>query len=227
MVVYRNDLRVWLHSRYGVRFFQRIDDVETQDKIFDAFLTYSAKDDAFVRQVLAPELELSSHQYKLCLFYRDLPLQAYLADTIVQASEASRRTILILSENFLKSEWSRYDYKSGMHQTLRNARTKLIVIVLGNINNRDIDPDLRLYLKSSIVVYWGDKHFWDKLKYALPDVDKNKGLFCHGYNSMQLMHSSESDTNSFRYETCPRRQTYNNGTTNSEQDSTRTMTIHI
>ena len=116
--IYRDEVRVWLHSRYGVRFFQRIDDLESSDKIFDAFLSYSAKDDAFVRQVLAPELEHgsssgvlnsshSSQQYKLCLFYRDLPLQSYIADTIMQASEASRRTILILSENFLKSEWSR------------------------------------------------------------------------------------------------------------------------
>ena len=80
---------------------------------------FSAKDDAFVRQVLAPELEHGSQngvlqtshnhsqQYKLCLFYRDLPLQSYIADTIMQAAEASRRTLLILSENFLKSEWSR------------------------------------------------------------------------------------------------------------------------
>lgn len=64
--IYREEMRVWLHSRYGVRFFQRIDDFEASDKIFDAFLTYSAKDDAFVRQVLAPELEhvnnMSSHQ---------------------------------------------------------------------------------------------------------------------------------------------------------------------
>lgn len=225
--IYRDEVRVWLHSRYGVRFFQRIDDLEASDKIFDAFLSYSAKDDAFVRQVLAPELEhsgVSSH-YKLCLFYRDLPIQNYIADTIVQASEASKRTILILSENFLKSEWSRYDYKSGLHQALRNGKNgqKLIVIVLGNVAHRDIDPDLRLYLKTSIVLYWGDRHFWDKLKYALPDVSK-KEFFC-GYNSMQLM-SSESDTNSFRYETCPRRTaTFN--TSNSEQDSTRTMTIHI
>ena len=229
--IYRNEVRVWLHSRYGVRFFQRIDDFET-DKIFDAFMTYSAKDDAFVRQVLAPGLEhgLSSQQYKLCLFYRDLPIQAYIADTIVQASEASRRTIIILSENFLKSEWSRYDYKSGLIQALRSGRTKVIVIVLGNVPNRDIDPDLRLYLKTSIVLYWGDRQFWEKLKYALPDVDqKTNGLF--GYNSMQLM-SSESDTNSFRYETCPRRPivtSSSNGyaTATSEQDSTRTMTIHI
>ena len=118
------------------------------------------------------------------------------------------------------------------HAALRTGRAKLIVIVLGNVANRDIDPDLRLYLKTSIVLYWGDRHFWDKLKYALPDVAKksshHSGLFCHEYNSMQLM-SSESDTNSFRYETCPRRPaTFSSVTTAaSEQDSTRTMTIHI
>jgi Leucine-rich repeat (LRR) protein len=240
--IYRDEVRVWLHSHYGVRFFQRIDDIDASDKIFDAFLTYSAKDDPYIRQILAPELEhgLSSHQYKLCLFYRDLPVQAYLAETIVQASDASRRTIIVLSENFLKSEWSRYDYKSGFHQALRTGRNKVIVIVLGNVESRDIDPDLRLYLKTSIVLYWGDGHFWEKLKYALPDVDKKANnrnsntLFC-GYNSMQLM-SSESDTNSFRYETCPRRpvipaaSTASSGiyqTAASEQESTRTMTIHI
>ena len=38
--IYRDEVRVWLHSRYGVRFFQRIDDLETSDKIFDAFLSY-------------------------------------------------------------------------------------------------------------------------------------------------------------------------------------------
>jgi len=209
-------MRVWLHSKYGVRFFQRIDVVADSEKVYDAFLAYSAKDDVFVRQVLSPELEIDrsllgippsvipSQSYKLCLFYRDLPVQAYLADTIVQATENSRRTILILSENFLKSEWSRYDYKSGLHQALRSAgHKKLIVIVLGDLAGRDIDPDLRLYLKSGLVLYWGDKHFWDKLRYALPDV-KNQS----------------EDTYSFRYETCPRRGY-------SEQDSTRTMTIHI
>ena len=33
------------------------------DKIFDAFLTYSAEDDVFVRQILAPELEQGGGNY--------------------------------------------------------------------------------------------------------------------------------------------------------------------
>jgi Leucine-rich repeat (LRR) protein len=178
--VYRNTLRVWLHSKYGVRVFDNLD-VEASGntegdsrKLFDAFISYSPKDDAFAREVLAAELERPDLGYRTCLYHRDLPgtNQSYVADTIVQATEASKRTIVVLSDNFLKSEWSRYDYKSGLHQAMRSGRKKLIVIMLGDVARRDMDPDLRLYLKTNIVLDWGDKLFWEKLKYALPDNKK-------------------------------------------------------
>ena len=219
--LYRNEARVWLYSRYGIRFFQRIDAVADAEKIFDAFLAYSVADDVFVRQVLAPELEHGGNfisypnQYKLCLFYRDLPLQVCLAELIIQASESSKRTIIILSENFLKSEWSRYDFKSGLHQALRATQRKPIIIMLGDIPSREIDPDLRLYLKNGTILYWGTKSFWEKLKYLMPDIRKGIG----GHHVMD-------DTYSFRYETCPRR-AYEDTTSPTEEDSTRTMTLHI
>jgi hypothetical protein len=50
----------------------------------------------------------------------------------------------------------------------------LIVIVLGDISGRDVDPDLRLYLKTNVVLHWGDKLFWQKLRYALPDPAQSK-----------------------------------------------------
>jgi len=215
--IYRNEARVWLYSRYGIRFFQRIDAVADAEKIFDAFLAYSVGDDVFVRQVLAPELEQGGNyipypnQYKLCLFYRDLPLQVCLADLIIQASESSKRTIIVLSENFLKSEWSRYDFKSGLHQALRTSSHKPIIIMLGDVPSRELDPDLRLYLKNGTILYWGSKTFWEKLKYLLPDIRKGSHLM--------------DDTYSFRYETCPRR-AYE-ATSPTEEDSTRTMTLHI
>ena len=190
--IYRNTLRVWIHAKYGVRIGK---DVESSNrsvgkgdgKIFDAFISYSPKDDIFAREILAAELENESVAAessssddcvmplpgrRVCLYHRDLPgANQFVADTILQATEASRRTILILSENFLKSEWSRYDYKSGLHQALRVGRKKLVVIMLGNIAPRDLDPDLRLYLKTSTVLNWGEKMFWEKLRYELPDTN--------------------------------------------------------
>jgi len=180
--VYRNTLRVWIHAKYGVRVFDNVDveDGGSEDidnnKLFDAFVSYSLKDDVFVREVLAAELDRPEHEYRTCLYHRDLPTApTFVADTLLRATEVSRRTVVVLSENFLKSEWSRYDYKSGFHQAMRSGRRKLIVIVLGDISARDIDPDLRLYLKTNVVLHWGDKLFWQKLRYALPDPAQPNG----------------------------------------------------
>jgi hypothetical protein len=148
--------------------------MDERDKLFDAFVSYSAKDEAFVVEELAPILENGDPSYKLCLHYREFPAGGYISDTIVQAVESSKRTIMVLSENFIKSEWCRFEFKSAHHQVLRDKRKRLIVILLGEVPNKDLDPDIRLYLKTNSYLQWGDKHFWEKLKFALPDVPNNQ-----------------------------------------------------
>lgn len=174
--VFRHELRVWCHSRFGVRIFYRKAEVDhdDRDKLFDAFISYSSKDEAFVAEELAPVLEMGNPSYKLCLHYRDFPVGSFIADTIVQAVESSRRTIMVLSENFIKSEWCRFDFKSAHHQVLRDRRRRLILVLVGDVPQRDLDPDIRLYLKTNTYLQWGDKLFWEKLRFALPDVPNNK-----------------------------------------------------
>ena len=169
--IYRQELRVMCYSRYGVRCCQRR---AAEPAVFDAFVSYSSKDEAWVLEELAPILERGDPPYRLCLHYRDLPVGAYLADAIVQAVESSRRTIMVLSENFIRSEWCRFEFKSAHHQVLRDRRRRLIVVLLGEIPHRDLDPDIRLYLKTNTYLQWGDKLFWEKLRYALPDVPNNQ-----------------------------------------------------
>lgn len=173
LFIFRQEVRVWLHAKFGVRLFQRSSNLERddRDKLFDAFVSYSSKDEAWVAEVLAPALE---PHYKLCLHYRDFPVGAFLADTIVQAVESSKRTIMILSENFIKSEWCRFEFKSAHHQVLRDRRRRLVVVLLGEVPQKDLDPDIRLYLKTNVYLQWGDKLFWEKLKFALPDIPNNQ-----------------------------------------------------
>ena len=173
---FRHEMRVWFHSRFGVRIFYRHADADRddRDKLFDAFVSYSSKDEAFVAEELAPVLEMGNPSYKLCLHYRDFPVGSFIADTIVQAVESSRRTIMVLSENFIKSEWCRFDFKSAHHQVLRDRRRRLILVLVGDVPQRDLDPDIRLYLKTNTYLQWGDKLFWEKLRFALPDVPNNQ-----------------------------------------------------
>ncbi|XP_023318982.1 toll-like receptor Tollo [Trichogramma pretiosum] len=175
---FRQEVRVWCYSRFGVRLFDRHAALDRDDrnKLFDAFISYSSKDEAFVAEELAPVLEMGNPSYKLCLHYRDFPAGSFTADTIVQAVESSRRTVMILSENFIKSEWCRFDFKSAHHQVLRDRRRRLIVVLVGDVPQRDLDPDIRLYLKTNTYLQWGDKLFWDKLRFALPDVPNNRRM---------------------------------------------------
>lgn len=172
LFIFRQEVRVWFHSKFGVRLFYSYPDIDrdNKDKPFDAFVSYSSKDEPWVAEVLAPTLEPT---YNLCLHYRDFPVGAFLADTIVQAVESSRRTIMILSENFIKTEWCRFEFKSAHHQVLRDRRKRLIVVLLGEVPQKDLDPDIRLYLKTNIYLQYGDKLFWEKLKFALPDTGNN------------------------------------------------------
>ncbi|XP_054718797.1 toll-like receptor Tollo [Uloborus diversus] len=179
VVVYRREMGVWFYAKYGIRLFQggntrRGHSVGDEDKLFDAFVSYSKKDEAFVTQILAPELECGVPAYRLCLHYRDLPGGGYMSDVIVEAMESSRRTVLILSENFLKSEWCRFEFRSAHREVLSACQHRLLVIELGKVDPQELDPDIRIWMKQSPVLRWGEKLFWDRLKYAMPDVRHRK-----------------------------------------------------
>ncbi|XP_030375155.1 toll-like receptor Tollo [Scaptodrosophila lebanonensis] len=197
LFIFRQEVRVWCHSRFGVRFFynsQKDEDKNERDKLFDAFISYSSKDEMFVIEELAPLLELGKKHYKLCLHHRDFPVGGYVPENIVHAIDSSRRTIMVVSENFIKSEWCRFEFKSAHQSVLRDRRRRLIVIVLGKVPQKDLDPDLRLYLKTNSYLQWGEKLFWQKLRFALPDVPHSlrgasSGQPCHGPLSHVTYHT--------------------------------------
>ncbi|XP_043217044.1 toll-like receptor Tollo [Amphibalanus amphitrite] len=168
--IFWHEMRVLAYAKYGVRMFTGARAEAESDKLFDAFVSYSAKDEPFVVDVLARALETDEPSFRLCLHHRDLAVRAYVADTIVHAIESSRRTVVVLSDHFVRAEWSRCEVKSALHQALSGRQGRLIVIIVGAVPTRELDPDLRLYLKTSPVLHWGDTLFWEKLKFELPDV---------------------------------------------------------
>lgn len=180
-VIYRHEISVWVFARTGIHFGgggqrNRRKDYrdERDDKLFDAFLSYSKKDESFVVQNLAAELEFGPTPMRICMHYRDLPVASgYVSDAIVEAMAASRRTIMIVTENFLRNEWNNCEFRSAHQEALRGrSRQQLILIFGGPIPAKDLDPGLRAWLKSSsnTCLQWGEKMFWDKLRYAMPEI---------------------------------------------------------
>ena len=176
VLYYRSELRVWVFAQWGVRLCHVAPSCDhDMEKMYDAYISYSIKDESFVCQVLGPELEHGEPSYRLCLHYRDLPHNAYVADSITEAVTSSKRSILILSNNFVVHEWSRYDVRSALHEVLK-SRGKSIILVLGDIPYRELDPDLRLYLKRNTTIHWSDRLFWDKLRFHLPPAPPARAI---------------------------------------------------
>lgn len=67
-----------------------------------------------------------------------------------------------------------YEFRAAHLEALRNNyRHRLIVIMLGQPSLANLDADILLWLKSCTCIHWGDKMFWQRLRFAMPDLPFN------------------------------------------------------
>ncbi|KAJ8979302.1 hypothetical protein NQ317_007975 [Molorchus minor] len=138
MFIFRQEVRLWAHSKYGVRIFQDAatahDNNDDRDRLYDCYMVYSHKDDDLAARIIAPELEQLGHT--LCLHYRDLHLMggaSYLADAMVGAADASRRVVFLVSPGLICNEWSRPEFRAALQAALRTTyRHKLVCVLSGD-----------------------------------------------------------------------------------------------
>uniref|UniRef100_A0A2S2NF12 Protein toll n=1 Tax=Schizaphis graminum TaxID=13262 RepID=A0A2S2NF12_SCHGA len=185
----RDNIKVWLYTKYGIRVFSCKNSsnkhfYEDREKLYDGYVLYSPKDEEFVLQSVVAELEHGNPSYQLCLHYRDLPItsmyHAGSSPVVIEAAEASRRVIVVLSRNFIQTEWSRYEFRSALHEALKGKVYKLVLIEENSIAaEADADPEIRPYLKVASKVRWGEKRFWERLRYLMPSNNHHNNNHHH------------------------------------------------
>lgn len=180
LFLFRDSLRVWLYTNCGIRVFSFSGSFEESQKLYDAYVCYSPKDEESIVQSLANELERENGHpaYRLCLHYRDIPHHGaeYMqcAPPVIETAEASKRIIIVLTRNFMQTEWSQYEFRQGLHEALKGCIYKLVLIEeYSVVADAMCNPDMRPYLKTGSRLTWGEKRFWKRLRYMMPDTSPN------------------------------------------------------
>ncbi|XP_020388546.1 toll-like receptor 13 isoform X1 [Rhincodon typus] len=164
-------LRAWIHEN-------KLQKNSTKGYKFDAFVSYNSKDEAWVFDQLMNNLENEGPPFhQLCFHHRDFEVGKPIVENIVDAIYKSRKTICIISKNYLQSEWCSMEMQVALYRLFDEHSDVLILVFLEEIPGHVLSSyhHLRKLVRKKTYINWpadesGQKLFWTKLRDALKKV---------------------------------------------------------
>ena len=148
------------------------DDFEMLQLQYHAYVAYnenSAIDDAWVMDELQPNMEEGPEPVHLCIKSRDFTPGRFLLDSIDESIRQSRKTILVLSPDFVESEWCYQEMQMAQIRLLDDNLDVLVLVLLNNIPENKMTMSLRQILCRKDYLKWpkdraGQRLFWQRLR---------------------------------------------------------------
>ncbi|XP_077978444.1 uncharacterized protein LOC144433914 [Glandiceps talaboti] len=158
-----------------VRGYHELIDLEEKEKPFDAFVSYNSVDGDWISSQLLPHLESGDPpKFKICVDFKNFIPGRYIVDNIIDSIQESRKTILVLTPNFVKSEWCFFEMEMALNRLFEESRDVLILVLLEPIPDKDLPRKLRKLFTKKTYIEWPkeDCHtarqlFWVKMEDAL------------------------------------------------------------
>ncbi|NWS16477.1 TLR22 protein, partial [Pachyramphus minor] len=146
-----------------------------KDICYDAFVSYSENDSNWVENIMVQELEQACPPFRLCLHKRDFVPGKWIVDNIIDSIEKSHKTLFVLSEHFVQSEWCKYELDFSHFRLFDENNDAAILVLLEPIQSKTIPKrfcKLRKIMNTKTYLEWPleeeqQEMFWFNLKIAL------------------------------------------------------------
>ncbi|NXX79330.1 TLR21 protein, partial [Urocolius indicus] len=146
-----------------------------KDICYDAFVSYSENDSDWVENIMVRELEQACPPFRLCLHKRDFVPGKWIVDNIIDSMEKSHKTLFVLSEHFVQSEWCKYELDFSHFRLFDENNDAAILVLLEPIQSKAIPKrfcKLRKIMNTKTYLEWPpseqqQRMFWENLKGAL------------------------------------------------------------
>ena len=162
-------IRFWV---YFVRHRRKIALEAKGDYIYDAFFIFNEKEHEWVANRLLKTMECTPYNLKFCLHYRNFKPGNVIEEEVVNAIEQSRKTVLVLSPDFQKSNWCDFEMHMARNKLFSDGKDVLVLIILRKLEIGRVSRTLRNLLDKKSYLEWpndpeGEDLFWNKLNLAL------------------------------------------------------------
>ncbi|XP_035673173.1 toll-like receptor 2 [Branchiostoma floridae] len=150
--------------------FSAFESIELEEPKYDVFISYSSHDMAWVHQSLVPHLD--SLNVQSCIADRDFMPGTPIFDNIIDSIEQSRQVVIVLSRNFLDSDWCKIELQITEQKYFSSGEKYVIPILLEQIPTQMMPKGLRYLLATKTYLEWkeGRKQenlFWRRLGAAV------------------------------------------------------------
>jgi len=140
---------------------------------YDAFMSYASEDRDFTINDVIAKLQ-NDYGFNLCIHEADFTPGKLIAENTVLAVQQSRRTVLILSPNYLASKWCMYEFNMAKMESVhsRTGDRVIFIIMLEHVNPRDIPIGMMDIIQNDCYIKYpheeeGRTMFWNKIKEAI------------------------------------------------------------
>ncbi|KAL5005795.1 hypothetical protein ScPMuIL_016953 [Solemya velum] len=131
---------------------------------YDVFISYSSDDLAWVKGMLF--WKLRDEKYAICVDFKDFQAGQTIQKNIMEAIYKSRKTLVVMSKNFLKSLWGNYELQQAHNKALLKQEDSLVLVKLDECQVPAV------WLGKTFLDYANEDvrpHFWTRLFTAMGD----------------------------------------------------------